>query len=148
VLLGVRLYLFHFGCGNISRKYTANAHAIAMHLEHDLGRAFAAEGKKPLQNRYDEIHRRVIVVEQQHLEHRWRPGFGTLRLKDGVFTLPVSHTVERFALHASNGVRVPICKCSAPAENPLQTYCVWNAEFFKWLQTMEKPAESEVSGRA
>jgi len=28
----------------------------------------------------------------------------------------------------------------------LNTYCVWNAEFFKWLQTMEKPARSGVSG--
>jgi hypothetical protein len=123
VLLGVRLYLFHFGCGNISRKYTADTHAVTVNLEHDLGRAFATEGKKPLQNPYDEIHRGVVVVKQQHLEHRWRLGFGTLRLKDGVFTLPGCHTVEMFALlaalHASNGARIPICKYLTHAENPL-----------------------------
>lgn len=91
MLLGVRLYLLDFGCGNIPGKYTADAHAVAMDLEHDLGRPFATQREKPLQDRYDEIHRSVIVVEQQHLEHRWWFGLGTLRLKDGVFTLPGRH---------------------------------------------------------
>src|SRR3989344_899215 len=105
VLLGVRLYLFHFGCCNIPGKYTAYAHAFAMDLEHDLGRTLATQRKEALQDRHDEIHGGVVVVEQQHLEHRWRLGLGTLRLKDGVFTLPGCHAGCLYVLPASIAAR-------------------------------------------
>ena len=37
-----------------------------MHVQHDLRRGFAVLVEKPLQNVNDELHRRVVVIQDQH----------------------------------------------------------------------------------
>ncbi|MNC86723.1 hypothetical protein D3C83_23970 [compost metagenome] len=66
-----------------------------MHLEHDLRGLFPAQREKLLQDPDDEIHRRVVVVQQQHLEHRRRLDLGLFRLEDRVFALPIRHAGNR-----------------------------------------------------
>jgi hypothetical protein len=43
-----------------------------MNGQHDLGRQLAIQVKKHLEHFDDEIHRCVVIVEQNHLVHRRR----------------------------------------------------------------------------
>jgi hypothetical protein len=45
------------------------ASSAAVHLQHDVGRFLARLGKVFLEDVDDEFHRRVVVVEKDHLEH-------------------------------------------------------------------------------
>ena len=47
----------------------ANADPAAMHMQHDLRRFLPALGEKPLKDVNDELHRRVVVIQHQHLVH-------------------------------------------------------------------------------
>src|SRR3954469_13740826 len=91
VLLGVRPYLLHFGCSDILWIDAADPHALTVHLQHDLGRPFAAQEEEFLQNENDEIHGGIVVVQEQHLEHRRWLGPAFLSLQDRVFAAPCRH---------------------------------------------------------
>ena len=54
---------------------TTNAYSLSVNMQHDLSRFFAVFAEKSLQNMDDELHRRVVVVEQQNLVHRRLLGF-------------------------------------------------------------------------
>ena len=57
-------------------EYAANAHAVAMDMQHNFDRVLAALGEEFLQDMNDEFHRRVIVVEQKHLVEGGLLGLG------------------------------------------------------------------------
>src|SRR5688572_21315643 len=62
--------LLHLGQGDVARIHAAYAHTFAMDFKHHLGGPFPGHAEELLQHQHDELHRRVIVVQQQNLEHR------------------------------------------------------------------------------
>ncbi len=68
-----------FGFRDFERIHAAQSDAVFVDLQHDGRRVFARFVEEDFENRYDKIHRRVIVVEQKDLIHRWflrlRPRF-------------------------------------------------------------------------
>jgi len=73
-------HLCHFCFRHLVGEHTANPYAVTMYVKHDLNRLVATLVEKPLQNMNDELHRRVIVVQDQHFVQAWplrfRPCFG------------------------------------------------------------------------
>lgn len=63
--------LGYLGFRDLARKHTAHALSARMHVQHDLGRTFAIEAEECFEHDDHEIHRREIVVEQDHLIERW-----------------------------------------------------------------------------
>ena len=64
--------LLNLGRGDVPGKDAAYPHALSVDLEHDSRGTFAIHAEIFLQDDDDEIHRRVIVIQQQDLVHRWR----------------------------------------------------------------------------
>src|SRR4051794_12406662 len=58
--------LRHLGLRNFVRKDPTFTYAVVMNMQHDLRRGLAVLVEKPLQHVHDELHRGVIVVENQH----------------------------------------------------------------------------------
>ncbi len=58
--------LRHFCLGNLVRKNAAFSDAVMVHMKHDTRRILAGFLEKPFQNMHDELHGRVIVIQQQH----------------------------------------------------------------------------------
>src|SRR5260221_6787848 len=56
--------------GHVARIDPADSHSLAMDFEHHLGRPLPGHAEELLQHQHDELHRRVVVVEQQYLVHR------------------------------------------------------------------------------
>ena len=68
--------LRHFRFGDLVGEHTALADPVVVHMQHNASRGFAVLAKKPFQHMHDELHRRVVVVEQENaIETR------TLRLR-------------------------------------------------------------------
>ena len=63
----VFVHLRHLGFGHFAGEDAAHALAARMHVQHDLGRAFAVHAEERLQHDDHEIHRREIVVEQHDM---------------------------------------------------------------------------------
>ena len=68
--------------GDLGRRHilavnTANAFAIQMDFEHDLGGCLPVLAEKLLQNDHHKLHRRVVIVVHHDLEHT--RGFDALR---------------------------------------------------------------------
>src|SRR5215469_14405577 len=66
----------HLGLRDLKRVDTGYSHAILVHVEHDSGRF----GVRLVENRFQdldhELHRRVVVVEQDNLVERGLGSFG------------------------------------------------------------------------
>ncbi len=62
-------HLGHLGLGDLVGEHAAHPDAAAMHVQHDAGRLLARLLEEPLQHVHDELHRRVVVVQHQHLVH-------------------------------------------------------------------------------
>ena len=60
-------HLGDFCFRDLERKNAANAHTVAMDMQHHFDRILAALAEDFFQNMDDELHRRVVVVEQQNL---------------------------------------------------------------------------------
>ena len=58
--------LRHLGFGHFVGIDPAFADAVMMHMQHDSGGGLAVLVEKPLQHVNHELHRRVIVVQQQN----------------------------------------------------------------------------------
>src|SRR5512143_442967 len=80
VLARVVRHLLDLGGGDVVRVHAAHAHACAMHFQHHLGRPLPVHAEEFLQHQHHELHRRVIVVEQQNLVHRRKLDLRLLRL--------------------------------------------------------------------
>src|SRR3546814_9167411 len=70
-------------------------------MQHDPRGLFPRLAEKPLQHVNDELHRRVIVVQQEHLVHRrllrLRPGLGDhadLGPPAPVTSIPFAHALD------------------------------------------------------
>ena len=89
---GVSHNLFRLGGRDIARLDAADGSAFRMHLEHDLRRPLAVHGKEFLQDVYDEIHGRKVIIEQQHgiQRRRGKPGVPYFEKNIG-FGLFVAH---------------------------------------------------------
>src|SRR5215467_5587914 len=61
--------LRHFGFRDVVGENAADAHAVTVDMEHDFDRCLAILVEDLLQDVNDELHRRVVVVEQEHLVH-------------------------------------------------------------------------------
>src|SRR5258706_2641 len=63
-----------------------------MDFKHDLSRLFPRHRKESLQHDDDEFHGRVVVVQQNDLEQRWRLELGFLGLEQSAFSHTRRHT--------------------------------------------------------
>jgi len=63
------MHLIYLGGGDIARKNSADAAAVEMDLEHDLGRGFPVLAEQFLEHGDDEFHRRVVIIEHDDLVH-------------------------------------------------------------------------------
>ena len=59
-------HLRHLGLGDLVGEHPALPDTMMMDVEHDLGRGLDILLKELLQNENDKLHRRVIVVQNQH----------------------------------------------------------------------------------
>ena len=67
VQAGKIIHLRHLGFSHFAGIDTTQATATRMHMEHDLRGLLHVHGKELLQHLDDEVHRGVVIVEQQHL---------------------------------------------------------------------------------
>lgn len=94
MLAGECKYLFYFGRGDVARKYSTDPSPVVVNFEHDSRCLFSVQRKKALQNGDDEIHWRVIVVQQHHLVHLRRLQLAALGLKLSAFLNLCSHAFD------------------------------------------------------
>jgi len=69
---GVLVDLHGLRFGDVAGKQSAYCPPLGMDGQHDLGRQLAVQIEERFEHFDDEIHRRVVIVEQNHLVHRWR----------------------------------------------------------------------------
>src|SRR5882724_13134337 len=62
--------LSNFGLSDFKSIDAANPDSMAVDMEHDLDRFLPRLGKEPLQDMHDELHGRVVVVQDEHLIER------------------------------------------------------------------------------
>ena len=72
--------LGHLGFRHLVGEHPADPDAVLVHVQHDAGRVFARLVEELLKHVDDELHRRVVVVQQQHSIQR---RFLRLRLRLG-----------------------------------------------------------------
>ena len=76
VLLGEIHHLRHFGFGHFVREHTAHAYTFLVDMEHHPRRIFHPHPEKTLETQHDEFHRRIVIIEHQHLIGCWLFGLG------------------------------------------------------------------------
>ena len=76
VLSSVIYNLRHLGFGDFEGINPANTHALLMHVEHDLSGGLRVHVEEALKHVDHKLHRRVVVVQQQHLVHAGFFGLG------------------------------------------------------------------------
>ena len=90
-LVGSVLHLVHFCGSDILGVNPANTFAVQMDFEHDLCGSFPVFAEKLLQNTYDKLHGREVIVQHDHLVHLWRLGFERFALQNnGISSVAVS----------------------------------------------------------
>ena len=67
MLTGEDRHLGYFSLSHLICVYSTNADALLMDVQHNPSRLFRRLIEKALEDVHDEIHRRVVVVEKQHL---------------------------------------------------------------------------------
>jgi hypothetical protein len=67
--------LVNFGGCNVFGVNPANAFAVQMDLEHDLGGCLSVFAEKLLQNTHHKLHGREVIVQHDDLVHLWGFGF-------------------------------------------------------------------------
>lgn len=63
-------HLRDFGLGDLVRVNATDADTLSMYMQHDLRGFFVILAEKALEHVNDELHRGVVVVQQQNLVHR------------------------------------------------------------------------------
>ena len=90
-LVGCVLNLVYLGCSDILGVNPANTFAVQMDLEHDLRGGFPVFAEKLLQNTYDKLHGREVIVQHDHLVHlRWLGFQGFSLQNNGISSVAVS----------------------------------------------------------
>ncbi len=90
-----------FRLGDLVGEHAALAHAIVMHMQHDLRRLLRVLVEERLQDRDHELHRRVIVVQQQDAVHVRALGLSARARDDG------GAVARRIAVRAAARARRP-----------------------------------------
>src|ERR1043166_3840114 len=72
--------LRHFSLRNLECENPTNTHTVPVDMQHDLHRVLAVLVEKALKNVNDELHRRVVVVQDEDLVET---GFLGLRARLG-----------------------------------------------------------------
>src|SRR6478672_7424096 len=67
MLTGEARHLGYFSLGDLVSVDPTDADALLMDVQHDSGRLLSWLVEEPLQHVHNEVHRRVVVVEEQHL---------------------------------------------------------------------------------
>ena len=62
--------LCHFCFRHLIGEDAANTHTVTVDMQHHFHRILAVFGKEFLEDMNDEFHRRIIVIQQQHLVER------------------------------------------------------------------------------
>src|SRR5690554_3089873 len=78
--------LIHLGCfgfSYVTAVDSANRLPLSMNLKHDLCRFFCRHMEKLYQYVDDELHRSIIIVEQNHLIKRWPRHFRPAAKRSG-----------------------------------------------------------------
>ena len=65
-----------FCFGDLVGENAADTHTVAVDMQHHLDRGLAILGEELLQDMDDELHGRVVVVQQQHLVEAGLLGLG------------------------------------------------------------------------
>lgn len=65
-------YKRHFGFRHFKAEDTNNRQPLLVDSQHDIEGLRMVQSEEPLQDMDDKLHRRIVVVQQQHLVH-WRP---------------------------------------------------------------------------
>src|SRR5438270_1830643 len=71
MLSRIRDHLSHLGLCDFISKYPAYPFALGMNLEHNASRLRAVHGEEALQDVDHELHRSVVVIDEDHLVE-WR----------------------------------------------------------------------------
>src|SRR6185312_8028280 len=69
--------LRHLCFCNLVGEHPTNSHTVAVDMQHDLDGGFAAFAEERLEDVNDELHRRVVVVQQKNLVEAGLLGFRT-----------------------------------------------------------------------
>src|SRR5215470_10249727 len=69
-------HLRYLGLRHLVGVDAANPNAAAVDMQHDLGRILAILVEETFEHMHDELHRRVVVIEQEDLVHRGLLGLG------------------------------------------------------------------------
>ena len=64
-------HLAHFGFSDFMAEHTNHGHTLFVNGQHDFERLRMRHAEKTLQHMHDELHRRVIIIQQQNLVE-WR----------------------------------------------------------------------------
>ena len=62
-------HLSHFGFGDFISIDAAFADAVVMHMQHNPCGSFVVTAEETFQDVHDELHRSVVVVEDEHAVH-------------------------------------------------------------------------------
>src|SRR5262252_9647949 len=100
--------LRHFSFGNLVRKNTTLADTVLMHMHHDPMRRFVILVEETLEDVDHELHRRVVVVEQQHAIEVWplglRPCLGNDRGPGRAVAFTLAIVVRQPGWHIDSNV--------------------------------------------
>ena len=86
-------HLRDFRFGDFIGEHAANSDSVTMHMQHDLDSFVAAFVEESLQNVNDELHGRIIVVQDEDLVQARLLRFRA-RFRDDARTGPVSRSVS------------------------------------------------------
>ena len=78
--------LRHFCLRHFVGEHAADTHAMTMDMQHHLHRFLAVLVEEPLQNMNDELHRRVVVVQDEDFVEAGLLGLGA-RFRDDAGTI-------------------------------------------------------------
>ncbi len=69
-------HLPDLGFGDLEGEHADHREPALVHRQHEVERLRVRHAEEPLQHMNDELHRRVVVVEQHHLVERRTLGLG------------------------------------------------------------------------
>ena len=134
------------GLGNILGKYTANAHAFGMDMEHDPGRFFIVHVEKSLEDRHDELHGGKVVVEKKHLVEGRLPEFGFCLLNKeiipGLFIFLSCHAFNKHQFKSAVGDYITRQGSRVKGYPPV---CLWHNE--QQIQSHSVPMQARSRPR-
>ena len=100
--------LSHFGFRDLVAEHPNHCDALFVSRQHNLKRLRVGHAKETLQNLNHELHRRVVVVQQQNLVQRRPLGLGTGFDRDaGIRIIVIVHRHAHWCLRHGKFHSVP-----------------------------------------